>query len=131
MIAEVDLHAANVDVRAAARLQLPDLVQRLPFGRQVVGRRARGHGPGPGLGAAVFGQPAARFRERDGAHEALRNSFGAFGLVGDRAADVGQAGGDGPGRQQARCEVEGQHRQRPSERYGEPSPHPMIIAITG
>ena len=131
VIAEIDLHAADINVRAAARLQLPNLVQRLTFGLQVVGRRARGHGPWPSLGAPVLGQPAARLRERDGPHQPLGNALGALGLIGDRPADVGQAGADGPGWQQARCDVEGQHRQGSPERYGEPLRHPAIIATTG
>ena len=86
VVAEVDLHAANVDVRAALAAQLLHLAQRLRLRRKVEAVGARRDRPGPGSRGALVGQPAPEFGERHHLDQAGREYLGALRPAGQRGA---------------------------------------------
>jgi len=95
VIAEVNLHAADVDVGPASRLQLADLAQRILLGGQEEAVSARSDGPGPSLAVATLGQPAARLRKGDRVHQSRWNALRPLRLVGECATEVGGIGQGG------------------------------------
>ena len=86
VVAEVDLHAADVDVGAALGAQFLHLAQGLGLGRQEEAVRARGHRPGPRPGGTLVGMPAPGFGERQRLHQAGRDALLALRLAGERGA---------------------------------------------
>jgi hypothetical protein len=73
VVAEVDLHAADINVAHALGLQFARLGQGfIPVGEEPV-LRAGLNGPGPGKTCPVLAPPATRFSNGDGGQQLPRN----------------------------------------------------------
>src|SRR5690606_38243232 len=93
VVAEIDLHAADVDVGPPRPLQFEHLAQGLLLGFEVEALRTRGDGPGPRLRGTLLGEPAPGFGERHRLDQTGRNALGALRLAGERGAQAGDRTG--------------------------------------
>ncbi len=66
VVAQIDLHAAHIDVADAAGLQLLHMGDGGVLGGKVLPIRTVGHGPWPGKKCLFLRVPASRFDARDG-----------------------------------------------------------------